>query len=402
MNRAVFVRACLLAASVVSLSAHAEWRCDCATIVDACSATVTVESNAVSIASDHRQCSRVDYLIDGLPFVALVVDGQERQSWLTRSENPRVLMQSCQVCLDNAAANAPVLAPRAPALAPAPAPAQEIAQEIAGEAPEVSRLIAVDPKYPSSAASSGVEGFVEVSFTVTALGRVENAFVTAAEPPGVFEQTALAAISRWRYSAEEGREPAPLKHRFEFKAKDAASGPPAPSGATVETAIDALIAHSSSYSEDAEPGSAEPQSLVRNQCIREQVSYDFGEMVEVNLMNTCNEPVMVYSCAEGTGRYQRRWVCQSSENAPSVLVRPGDRLVGNVAMLEVPEGIRTFRYVENLFVARARNSEYWWLACGVDDAECRGSGRQWARSMDGKAASVDPQLWTQQDVARSY
>ena len=394
MNRAVFVRACLLAASVASLSAHAEWRCDCATIVDACSATVTVESDAVSIASDHRQCSRVDYLIDGLPFVALVVDGQERQSWLTRSENPRVLMQSCQVCLDNAAATAPVLTPRAPA------PEQEIARET----PEISRLIAVDPKYPTSAASSGIEGFVEVSFTVTALGRVENAFVTGAEPPGVFEQTALAAITRWRYSAEEGREPAPLKHRFEFKAKDAAGDRPAPSGATVETAIDALIAHSSSYTEDtdAELGSAEAQSLVRNQCIREQVSYDFGEMVEVNLMNTCNEPVMVYSCAEGTGRYQRRWVCQSSESAPSVLVRPGDRLVGNVAMLEVPEGVRTFKYVENLFVARARNTEYWWLACGVDDGECRGSGRQWARSMDGKAASVDPQLWTQQSVARSY
>lgn len=394
MNRTVFLRTCFLAASFVCLRAHAEWRCDCTTIVDACSATVTVEADAVSIASDHRQCSRVDYLIDGLPFVALVVDGKERQSWLTRSENPRVLMQSCQVCLDNAAATAPVLTPRAPTSE----------REIEREEPELSRLIAVDPRYPPSAASSGIEGFVEVSFMVTALGRVENAVVTAAEPPGVFEQTALAAISRWRYSAEQGREPSPLKHRFDFKAKDAHSDAPAPSGAAVETAIDALIAHSSSYSEDAdtELGAGEPQSVARNQCIREQVSYDFGEMVEVNLMNTCNEPVMVYSCAEGMGRYQRRWVCQSSESAKSVLVRPGDRLVGNVAMLEVPEGVRTFRYVENLFVARARNTEYWWLACGVDDADCRGSGRQWARSMDGKAASVDPQLWTQQSVARSY
>lgn len=376
------------------MGAQAEWRCDCATIVDACSATVTVQADAVAISSDHRQCSRVDYLIDGVPFVALVVDGHGQQDWLTRSDNPRVLMQSCQVCLDNAAANTPVLTPRAPTRDP----------ETAREEPKPARLIAVDPKYPPSAASDGLEGFVEVSYTVTALGRVENPVVTAAEPPGVFEQTALAAISRWRYSAEEGREPAPLKHRFDFKAKDAARETPAPSDATVETAIDALIARSSSYSEDAgtDLGAAEPQSLVRNQCIREQVSYDFGEMVEVNLMNTCGEPVMVYSCAEGTGRYQRRWVCQSAEGSQSVLVRPGDRLVGNVGMLEVPEGIRTFRYVENLFVARARNTEYWWLACDVDDAECRGSGRQWARSMDGKAASVDPQLWTQQSVARSY
>ena len=64
------------------------------------------------------------------------------------------------------------------------------------------------------------------------------------------------------------------------------------------------------------------------------MSYDFGEMVEADLMNTCSEPLMVYSCAEGMGRYQRRWVCQSTENAQSILVRPGDRLAGNVAMVE--------------------------------------------------------------------
>src|SRR5690242_7791424 len=88
MSTSQVVRASLiLAASFVCLSARAEWRCDCATIVAACSATVTVEGGGVSIESDHRQCSRVDYLIDGLPFVALVVDGHETQSWLTRSEN---------------------------------------------------------------------------------------------------------------------------------------------------------------------------------------------------------------------------------------------------------------------------------------------------------------------------
>jgi protein TonB len=397
MSTSLLVRASLLSASFVCMSARAEWRCDCATIVDACSATVTVEGNGVSIESDHRQCSRVDYLIDGLPFVALVVDGHETQSWLTRSDNPRVLMQSCQVCLDNAAAKTPVLTPRVPTAELSRAP------ETSREA-EISRLIAVDPKYPPSAAASGTEGFVEIGFTVTALGRVEDATVTAAEPPGVFEQAAVAAISRWRYSAQEGRADAKLRHRFDFKAKDAAVARSESSRATVQTAIDALIAHSSAYDEDANADLAagEPQSMVRNQCIREQVSYDFGEMVEVNLMNTCGEPVMVYSCAEGMGRYQQRWVCQSSERSQNVLVPPGDRLVGNVAMLEVPEGVRTFRYVENLFVARARNTEYWWLACGVEDSECRGSGRQWARSMDGKAASVDPQLWTGQSVARSY
>jgi len=386
-----------VALSVVGMSAHAEWRCDCSTILEACNATVTVENDGVSIESDHKQCSRVDYLIDGQPFVSLVVGGREEQSWLTRSDKPRVSMQTCQVCRDNAAAPAPVLTPREPAAAVASARAAEPARET-----EIVRLLAVNPQYPSSA--SGVEGFVEVSFTVTALGRVENAIVTSAEPKGVFEQAALAAISRWRYSADEGREAVALSHRFDFRTQDAASASSAPSRAAPETAIDALIARSSSYVEDEDTDvvAGEAKPAVRNHCIREEVAYDFGEMVEADLMNTCSEPLMVYSCAEGIGRYQRRWVCQSSENALNILVRPGDRLVGNVAMIEVPEGVRTFKYAENLFLVRARNSEYWWLACGVDDADCRGSGRQWARSMDGKEASIDPQLWTQQSVARSY
>ena len=393
MNTSPVLRTPLLALSFICMSAQAEWRCDCTTILDTCSATVTVEDDWVSIESDHRQCARVDYMIDGVPFVALVVEGRERQSWLSRNDNPRVLMQSCKVCLDNADGRTPVSTPGR----------LTVEGELSREA-ELSPLLTVNPQYPSSAASSGIEGFVEVSFTVTAVGRVENAIVTAAEPPEVFEQAALSAISRWRYNSDEGRQAVTLSHRFDFKSEDAIIAPSARSRAPAETVIDALFARLAVRRDAAatEVAASEPNSFVRNHCIREQASYDFGEMVEADLMNACSEPLMVYSCAEGMGRYHRRWVCQSTENSQSILVRPGDRLAGNVAMVEIPEGMRTFRYAENLFVARPRNTMYWWLACGVDDAECRGSGRQWARSMDGKEASVDPQLWTQQSVARSY
>jgi TonB family protein len=399
MGTSTIGRICIFALSAVGASAQAEWRCDCTTILDTCTATVTVRNDSVSIDSDHAQCARVDYLIDGLPFVALVVDGHGQQSWLTRSDNPTVLMQSCQVCLDNAGGSSPVLTPRASTVARETAQGTESPSE-----PELSRLLTVNPQYPPAAAENGVEGFVEVSFKVTDLGLVEDATVTSAEPAGVFERAALAAITRWRYGAQEGRDAVTLSHRFDFQSRDAALARSAPSHATAETAVDAIIARSGSSSEGAESEvtAVGPRSAVRNQCIREDLSYDFGEMVEVGLMNTCSEPLMVYSCAEGMGRFHRRWVCQSIESAQSILVRPGDRLVGNVAMIDVPEGVRTFKYVENLFVARARNTEYWWLACDVDDGECRGSGRQWARSMDGKAVSVDPQLWTAQSVARSF
>jgi hypothetical protein len=210
----------------------------------------------------------------------------------------------------------------------------------------------------------------------------------------VFDQAALAAISRWRYTADEGRELATLSHRFDFRSEDATR---VPAAADAETVVDALIARSA----PPETVPAEAASVVRNYCIREQLSYDFGEMIDASLMNVCAEPLMVYSCAEGMGRHRSRWVCQSTENAQRILVRPGDRLAGNVALIEVPEGQRTFRYAEDLLVARARRTAYWWLACDVDDAECRGSGRQWARSMNGKPLTVDPQLWTEQSVARS-
>jgi TonB family protein len=292
-------------------------------------------------------------------------------------------MQSCRVCLDNADGRAPAATPAGPTLE----------REQPREA-ELSPLISVAPKYPPAAASSRVEGFVEVNFTVTALGEVENASVSAAEPPGVFDQAALAAIARWRYNAVEGRETATLSHRFEFSSEDAIGVSDAPA---VETVVDALIARSA----PPEAAPAEPVFVVRNYCIREQLSYDFGDMVDASLMNVCPEPLMVYSCAEGMGRHRSRWVCQSTENAQRILVRPGDRLAGDVALIEVPEGQRTFRYAEDLLVARAGRTAYWWLACDVDDAECRGSGRQWARSMNGKPLSVDPQLWTEQSVARS-
>ena len=48
-------------------------------------------------------CARVDYFVDGQPFVSVVVDGEDRENWLARTTNPRILVQSCQVCRDTGA-----------------------------------------------------------------------------------------------------------------------------------------------------------------------------------------------------------------------------------------------------------------------------------------------------------
>jgi hypothetical protein len=55
-----------------------------------------------------------------------------------------------------------------------------------------------------------------------------------------------------------------------------------------------------------------------------------------------------------------------------------------------------------LELSRAPNSEYWWLACGVDDTGCQSEGRQWVRSLNQQTATIDPQDRTRARLARSY
>ena len=56
-----------------------------------------------------------------------------------------------------------------------------------------------DLVYPEAARASGVEGRVVVRYDVTADGNVVNAVVEASEPPGVFDEAALAAVRSWRF-----------------------------------------------------------------------------------------------------------------------------------------------------------------------------------------------------------
>lgn len=57
--------------------------------------------------------------------------------------------------------------------------------------------------YPPDAKAQGLEGHVVVRYDVNAEGRVHNARVVAAEPPEVFNESALQAVSRWRFRPPE-------------------------------------------------------------------------------------------------------------------------------------------------------------------------------------------------------
>ena len=61
-------------------------------------------------------------------------------------------------------------------------------------------LIRTTANYPSRALQRGIEGFVELSFTVDRFGSVVDPIVLNAVPEGIFERSALQAIAKWKYS----------------------------------------------------------------------------------------------------------------------------------------------------------------------------------------------------------
>jgi TonB family protein len=334
-------------------TAHAQYRCDCTSVVDTCSAEVVARGAFLEIKTDRPQCARVDYFVDGQPFVSMVVDGEDRENWLARTTNPRILVQSCQVCRDTGA----TATPAAPARTPAPATPNADGADEGGLQPLISGV----PEYPPAAAARDLRGYVEVEFTVTPAGAVESPRVVTAEPRGVFDSSALAAVARRRYAADQERAAQTLTERIDFQPPRAATG-----------------------------GGAAASSGPINQCLREDAVYNYGDMVDVGLVNACSEALFVFGCAQGTGKDLGRWVCSDSEQRGDVLVTAGDARLGQRFGAGNAADFRTYTYTDSYSVTRAPNSRYWWVACAQSDARCRSDAQLWTRSVSGQAASVDP------------
>lgn len=86
---------------------------------------------------------------------------------------------------------------------------------------ELQPLVRIPPEYPMSARVNKVEGFVELRFTVTESGTVEDPEVIRAFPEGAFERAALRAVRKWKYQPQmvEGRPRAVITYtrlRFEL------------------------------------------------------------------------------------------------------------------------------------------------------------------------------------------
>lgn len=72
-------------------------------------------------------------------------------------------------------------------------------------------IVKVQPIYPRRAAERGIEGYVLLEFTVTALGTVENPVIIEEEPKGYFGRAALNAARKFKYKPKVmNGEPVPV------------------------------------------------------------------------------------------------------------------------------------------------------------------------------------------------
>ena len=69
----------------------------------------------------------------------------------------------------------------------------------AGSDRDTIPLVRVPPDYPQRALSRGLEGWVQVQFTITGTGSVTDAVVVKSSNK-IFEEAALKSIARWRYN----------------------------------------------------------------------------------------------------------------------------------------------------------------------------------------------------------
>lgn len=207
--RRVMTGVLLVGASLMVQKANAELRCDCSQIVDTCSASVSLNSNTINIESTSKACSRVDYLIDGQPFAALVVDGKAGFSLGGLPlAGTQIVVENCRVCADSTANN--VAAPSQPT---APASTSGGGDEDGGEDNGMRPLVKVMPAYPRRAWGAGLEGRVSVEYDVSAEGIVQNIRVIASSDP-VFINATIDAMSRFRFPPGEAKG---LREEFYFR-----------------------------------------------------------------------------------------------------------------------------------------------------------------------------------------
>jgi len=92
---------------------------------------------------------------------------------------------------------------------------------IAASDTDVVPIVRVNPQYPLRASERGIEGWVEVEFTISKLGTVKDPRVINSHPSSIFDRATLKAIRKWKYNPKiEDGEPVErpgIKVRLKFE-----------------------------------------------------------------------------------------------------------------------------------------------------------------------------------------
>ncbi len=64
---------------------------------------------------------------------------------------------------------------------------------------DIIPIVVIRPMYPRDAAMQGLEGWVKVEFTITAIGTVKDPRVIDANPKRIFNREAIRAILKWKF-----------------------------------------------------------------------------------------------------------------------------------------------------------------------------------------------------------
>ena len=107
----------------------------------------------------------------------------------------------------------------AEALSPPPLLKQEEGMQKGRQAPHP--FVRVEATYPKDAVIKGIEGFVEMRFSIDPEGKPQNIKIVKTQPKKMFERAAIEALKQWRYlpfvSSRRDHLPELLTVTIEFK-----------------------------------------------------------------------------------------------------------------------------------------------------------------------------------------
>lgn len=93
----------------------------------------------------------------------------------------------------------------------------------AGAEGDIIPIVRIEPQFPREALLKGINGWVEVEFTIEPDGSVSNPKVIDSQPPRIFDRNALRAIYKWKFKPRivDGKPVARrAKQRMDFTVKE--------------------------------------------------------------------------------------------------------------------------------------------------------------------------------------